>query len=223
MANEIIKVNNTTVISCLTVPSATKYHFRISRYYDFSVIDAQNSAPVSPIYTAVLTTGVDKYYYQYRPYISSWQKWAEVNSFHRVTGGADLTITDAKWLMFEASERATYTLQFTSAPQYTWTESQLFRTAERNLAGDLLSEFWTTKAKIKLTFGENNTLSVTEKNQLMRYYSMSSNDIYLACAPATGSTYYRNIWKVYFTEEPAIQPLDGNEERFIVSVVLEER
>ena len=223
MSNEIIKINNTTVLTFLTVASATKYHCAVSRYYDFSIVDHENSAVVSPIYTCVLTQGVNKYYYRWRHYATTWQKWNEVNSFHRISGGADLTITDDKWVMFEASERATYTLQFTSAPQYNYTESQLFRTAERNLAGDILSEFWATKAKINLSFGENNTLSVTEKNQLMRYYSMSSNDIYLACAPSNGTGYYRNIWKVFFMEEPAIEPLDGNEERYMVELVLEER
>lgn len=207
----------------LTVPTATKYHCRVSRYYDFSIVDHQNSTVVSPIYTCVLSQGVNKYYYQWRSFIAAWQKWDEVNSFHKITDGSDLSITDTKWLMFEASERATYILQFTSAPQYSYIESQLYRTMERNLAGDILSEFWATKGKITLDFGENNTLSITEKNQVMRYFGMSSNDIYLACAPTNGTGYYRNIWKVFFVEEPMIQPLDGNEERFMMNLVLEER
>ncbi len=202
---------------------ATLYHCRVSRYYDFSIVDHENNTLTVPVYTCILSQGVNKYYYQWKHYLAAWQNWNEVQSFHRVTGGADLTITNDKWMMFEASERANFTLQFTSAPQYAYTEGQLFRTMERNLAGDILSEFWTTKGKINLSFGEDNTLSATEKNQLMRYYSMSSNDIYLACAPAIGGSYYRNIWKVFFVEEPKIEPLNGNEERFIVSVVLEER
>jgi len=223
MSNEIITSSTTFTTVFLTQASATKYHARVSRYFDFSIIDHENTNVASPIFTCVLTKGVGKYYYQWRHYATNWKKWNEVNSMHYIASGADLAISNAKWLMFEASERATYTLEFENAPQYSFTESQMFRTIERNLAGDILSEFWTTKGKITLNFGETNSISATEKNQLMRYYAMSSNDIYLACAPATGTTYYRNIWKVYFVEEPQIQPLDGNEERFIVSLVLEER
>lgn len=223
MSNEIIKTSNTCAFSFSAVAGSTKYHYRISRFYDFSIIDHQNTNINTTVYTTVLSQGNNKYYHQMRHYATTWQKWNEVQSLQRITSGNDLAISDGKWLMFEATERATYILQFEKAPQYNYTESQLFRTIERNLAGDILSEFWVTKGKINLEFGENNTLSVTEKNQVMRYYAMSSNDIYLACAPATGTGYYRNIWKVYFVEEPIIQPLDGNEERFMMNIILEER
>jgi len=223
MVNEIIKINNTTALSGLTVAGATKYHMRVSRYYDFSIIDHEDNTLTVPTYTLVLSQGVNKYYYQWKHYATTWQNWHEAQSFHRVTGGADLAITDAKWIMFEASERADFVLQFISAPQYTYTESQMYRTAERNLAGDILSEYWTTKGKIQLDFGFSNTMSVEEKNQVMRYYGMNSKDVYLACAPSSGAGYYHKIWKIHFIEAPQIQVLDGNEERLIVSLILEER
>lgn len=222
MSNEIIKVNDTFTANWADVTSATKYHCRVSRYYDFSIVDHENNNIASSIYTCTLTQGVNKYYWQHRAYVGAWQKWNEVQSFHRVSGGADLSVTNDKWMMFEASERATYTLEFTSAPNYSYTESQLYRTAERNLAGDILTEFWTTKGKITLDFGTDNYISVTEKNQVMRYYSMSINDIYLACAPYNGSENYRKIWRVHFTEEPEVKPLAGNEEHFVMTLILEE-
>ena len=223
MSNEILKVGNTCAFSWLTTASATKYHFRISRYFDFSIVDHENTNIATTVYTAVLTKGNSKYYYQWRHYAMTWQKWNEVQAFEKITGGADLTITNGKWLMFESSERATYTLQFENAPHYTYSESQIYRTQERNLAGDILSEFWTTKGKINVEFGENNTISATEKTQIIRYFGMNSGDVYLACAPFNGTGYYRKLWKVWFTEEPIVRPLDGREDRFLMSLVLEER
>ena len=54
---------------------------------------------------------------------------------------------------------------------------------------------------------------------------MSSNDIYLACAISMneGDTdYYRKIWRVHFADTPIVQPLEGNETRFIMTLNLEE-
>jgi hypothetical protein len=138
---------------------------------------------------------------------------------------SDLTIADGKWMMFEVIEMATYTLIFSNAPNYSITEAQLYRTIERNLAGEILSEFRTTKGKIHMDFGQTNSLSASEKNQVLRYYGMNNLDIYLACAPisADGVNYYRNIWKVFFVNEPACTPLDGNETRFVMTLELEER
>jgi len=211
------------LFSTASVTDATKYHCRVSRYYDFSVITHEDNTLTIPIYSETLTGGSYKYYYQWCAYVGAWQKWQEVQSFERLTGGADLTVTSGKWMMFEASERATYTLVFTSAPQYSYTESQLYRTDGRNLAGDILSEFWTTKGKIRLEFKKNNTISRSEKDQVMRYFGNHCGDVYLACAPSNGEGYYRKLWKVWFTKEPEVEPLDGNEKRFMMVLDLEER
>lgn len=224
MSNEIIKVDNSLNLDWADVNGATKYHCRISKYYDFSVITHEDTNLASSAYAPTLTGGNSKYYWQWRSYIGGvWQKWNEIQSFERVTGGNDLTVSDSKWLMFEIDERGAYTLQFENAPQYSFVESQLFRTKERNLSGDLLSEYYATKGKIHLEWGENNTISVTEKNQIMRYYNMITDDIYLACALYNGTEYYRKLWKIWFEEEPTESPLDGNEERFIMTLDLEEK
>lgn len=224
MANEIITNTVSLTFSWVEATGATKNHCRISRYYDFSTITHEDATLTTGDYQPTLTGGNYKYYWQHKPYVSgSWLDWNEVQSFEKVAAGSQLTVSDGKWLMFEASERATFTLQFTSAPVYTYTESQLYRTMERNLSGDILSEFWATKGKIHLEFGENNTVSRTEKDQVMRYFGMNSNDVYLGCAPFNGADYYRKLWKVYFASEPEVRILSGNEERFILSLELEER
>lgn len=224
MANEIITNTVSLTFSWVEATGTTKNHCRISRYYDFSVITHEDLTLTTGNYQPTLTGGNYKYYWQHRPYVSgAWLKWNEVQSFEKLAAGSQLTVSDGKWLMFESSERATYTLEFTSAPVVTYTESQVYRTSERNLAGEILAEFWTTKGKILLEFGSNNTISKTEKDQVMRYYGENSGDVYLACAPSNGSDYYRKLWKVWFSSEPQVQHLSGNTERFTMTLNLEER
>ncbi len=224
MANEILTNTVSLTFSWVESTGATKNHCRISRYYDFSVIDHESNTLTTGDYTVTLTTGNYKYYWQHCSYVgTAWLPWNEVQSFEKVSSGAQFTITDGKWMMFEASERAARSLIFTSAPNYTYTESQLYRTTDRNLAGNILSEFWTTKGKIVLSFGENNTVSKIEKDQIMRYYGMNNKDVYLACAPYNGQNYYRKLWKIFFVAEPEVQSLPGNEERYIIELELEER
>lgn len=226
-ANAIMKVVNNITNSWSAVTGATKYHLRISRDYDFTTIEVQNTNITvlsTPICTNVISSGSYKYYYQWRSYISTWQPWTQVQSFEKMGSGTELTITNGKWMMFESSERSTYTLSFTSAPDYEYINDQLARTAERNLAGTLLSEFYTTKGKLILDFGENNTLSEAEKRQVERYYSLTSGNIYVACAIYDGSlNYFRHLWKVHFTTAPTIKHLPGNTSRYIMHLELEER
>ena len=222
MANEIITNTVSVTFSWVEATGTTKNHCRISRYYDFSVVPHEDNTLTTGNYQVDLTSGNYKYYWQHRPYVGgTWQKWNEVQSFEKGTVGS-LTVTDGKWLMFESSEMSDYTLQFTSAPNYSYTEEQIYRTGERNLVGDILSEFQTTKGSIRLEFKKNNTVSRTEKDQIMRYYGLNSGAMYLGCAPYNGADYYRKLWKIWFSKEPSVTPLDGNEERFMMVIDLEE-
>ena len=222
MANEIITNTVSVSLDWANVTGASKYHCRISRYYDFSIVPHEDNTLTTSDYTVALTSGDYKYYWQWRPYVgAAWLKWTEVQSFEKGTVGT-LTVSDGKWLMFESSEMSDYTLEFTSAPNYSYTENQLYRTQERNLVGDILSEFWTTKGQIRLEFKKNNTISRTEKDQVMRYYGLNSGAVYLACAPYNDTDYYRKLWKVWFAKKPEVEPLPGNEERFMMIIDLEE-
>jgi len=221
VSNEIIKVDNSLVFDWSDVTSATKYHCRVSRDYDFATVDHENNNLATSTYSVTLTTGAAKYYWQWRSYVGAWNKWQEVQSFERVSSGADLTITNGKWMMFAASERASTTLTFTTVPRYRYTEGKK-EYAERNINEDLLSEFYATKASIEL---ELDSISAEEKNEILRYYGMTADDIYLACAPISnnGVDYYRNIWKIYFTSKPEVKPLGGNEARYVMKLNLEEK
>jgi hypothetical protein len=85
MANEIIKDDTSLSFSWTAVTGATKYHCRISSYYDFDVIAHEDNNLATPAYAPTLTAGKGKYYWQWRSYIGgTWQKWNEIQSFKYV-------------------------------------------------------------------------------------------------------------------------------------------
>lgn len=99
---------------------------------------------------------------------------------------------------------------------------QIQKAFERNLAGDLLSEFTATRAKIRLDFGGGTYIALEQKTEIERFAN-KRKDVYLVVLSYNRQDVVENIYKVAFTQDPKFEPLAyGREDLFVGEVVHEE-
>jgi hypothetical protein len=89
MSNEIIKESNSEILAWQGLSNETKWHCRVSRLYNFSTIEDEDAALTNPIFTAALTSGVGKYYWQWKGAIVTGSGSGTISY-----GAGDATVTD---------------------------------------------------------------------------------------------------------------------------------
>lgn len=118
-------------------------------------------------------------------------------------------------------DETTDTYTFAANPKTKVYPVQIRRAFERNLAGDLLSEYTVTRAKIELDFNET-YIELEQKTEIERFAN-KRKDVYLVMLTNTRQDIVENIYKVAFTQDPEFEPLaHGREDLFIGEVIHEE-
>lgn len=209
MANEIIKNDNTINLSVSAVTGATNYQFQVSKaYLDFrSTLEYDNTAnSTTRTFTA---SGNAKYYWKFRPYISSWQPWREVNSFI-INTSASTDVAATSWQFISKSDVTdvyvleNQPLQKRIEPLHLW---EAFR---RNRAGDLTSEHYKTKYAITLDITRS-YLGNNQKAEIMRFFNAHTS-FYLAVRydNQTEDDYIYRCFEVMLEPAPQLDIPGGN-------------
>ena len=221
MANEIIKNKTLFVANWNDYPSATAYHFRVSMKKDFSVIISEDSILTVSTKTVTLTGGNGKYFWQWRPFVGSWQSWHSVNSLILDTSlPSDISLPSTRWVFYNKTVPSdSYTLD--EFPLYQIQDFHSYAIFSRNLKGDLITEWRTTKGRINLDF-TGNFFQAKQYNEIMRFFNRHTS-FYLACRLKDGDNFVYNIWEVMFTEDPTLTIVSaGRLDLWTGNLVLEE-
>jgi hypothetical protein len=158
-------------------------------------------------------------------YQGGWSTWSSTWSFW-VDSTAEAAFTPSvtygigRYSYIDPDD-TTDTYTFAANPKTKVDPVQMQRAFERNLAGDLLSEFIATRAKIMLEFNE--TYIVLEQKTEIERFANKRKDVYLVILSYNRQDVIENIYKVAFTEGPTFEPLaHGREDLFVGSVGHEE-
>ena len=118
-------------------------------------------------------------------------------------------------------DETTDTYTFAANPPTKADPVQMQKAFERNLQGDLLSEFIATRAKIALSFDET-YVTLEQKTEIERFAN-KRKDIYLIILSYNRQDVVENIYKVAFTDGPTFAPLaHGREDLFVGKIGHEE-
>ncbi len=158
-------------------------------------------------------------------YQGGWSTWSPTWSFW-VDSAAEAAFTPSvtygigRYSYIDPDE-TTDTYTFAANPKTKADPVQMQKAFERNLAGDMLSEFVATRAKILLEFNE--TYIVLEQKTEIERFANKRKDVYLVILSYNRQDVVENIYKVAFTEGPTFEPIaHGREDLFVGSVGHEE-
>ncbi len=170
MSNEVISNTNAISFDWTDVTSATKYWIQVSKsFLDFRatlVSEDNNLATSDHSFTA---TGNGKYYYRWKPYISTWQAWREVGSFI-VNTSASADVSATSWTLVNKTDITdVYVLEnqplfWREIPEHFW---EAFR---RNRKGNLRSQHFVTKGRIELDISRS-FLGANQKAEILRFFN----------------------------------------------------
>lgn len=158
-------------------------------------------------------------------YQSAWSAWSPVWSFW-VDTAAEAAFTPTvspqpKWALVDVDETTDY-YEFAANPKMVASDQQLMRAKERNLQGDLLTEYQATRAKLFLDFEGRTYIGYQQKAEIERFAN-KRQAVYLVTLTNNRQDVVENIYKVEFVEEPRFTPIsEGREDFFYGSAELEE-
>ncbi|MBS3927805.1 MAG: hypothetical protein KGZ65_04355 [Sphingomonadales bacterium] len=158
-------------------------------------------------------------------YQGGWGTWSPTWSFW-VDSTAEAAFTPSvsnavgRYSYIDPDE-TTDTYTFACNPKTKADPVQMQKAFERNLSGDLLSEFIATRALIKLDFNET-YIALEQKTEIERFAN-KRKDVYLVVLSYNRQDVVENIYKVAFTKGPTFEPLaHGREDLFVGDVEHEE-
>ncbi len=158
-------------------------------------------------------------------YQGGWTTWSNTWSFW-VDSTAEAAFTPSVTnaighYTYIDPDETTDTYTFAANPMTKVDPVQIQRAFERNLAGDLLSEFVATRANIKLDFNAT-YLTLEQKTEIERFAN-KRKDIYLIILSYNRQDVVENIYKVAFVKGPTFEPIaHGREDLFVGEVEHEE-
>ena len=217
MSNETIKNDVAIVLDWEDVASATKYHCQVSKkYLDFRATLEEESdvlATSTMSFNLATPTDGDKFYWRWKSYVDgAWGKWSEVSMFiYDSTLSADLLPANDKWLLINPATVTDY-YEFELAPlRFDLPPEALVRAEERNMAGDLLAEYYGSKHNITLDFSQYEYLGENQRAEVLRFFHLNTS-VYLSCAiPNSKSAGYRHlIYEVVFANNPSQEVVGSN-------------
>lgn len=209
MANEVLIKTASVSLDWNDVPSATKYQCQISSLLDFTAPEYDDDTLAASATSHTLTGGVGKYFWRWRPYIVTWQKWREVSSFI-YNSSISVAVSASTWKFVNKSDVTdAYTFE-----EYIKSASIIpehyHRAITRNRAGTMLDEWYATKASITLDISRH-YLGENEKAELLRFHN-AHTAFYLVTREnnQTNSDYVYHAWEVLFTKPPQLNVPGGN-------------
>lgn len=158
-------------------------------------------------------------------YQGGWSTWSPTWSFWLdSTAEAAFTPTVSNTIgrySYIDPDETTDVYTFAANPMTRADSVQMQRAFERNMVGDLLSEFIATRAKIELDFQET-YIQLEQKTEIERFAN-KRKDVYLVMLTNTRQDVVENIYKVAFKDGPTFEPIaHGREDLFVGNVGHEE-
>ena len=158
MANETVRAGTTFDFSWTSAGAGT-YQYNISAYCDFS--DGTNmvysGTGTGPACSGTISGGSGKYYRRWRfNGGSGYGAWGELSSFFMVgTTLTDVTLASEKFVLINANDTSDKFTFETNPIDWRIQPQQILRSQNRNMQGQLLTQFITVKASIELNFGNS--------------------------------------------------------------------
>src|SRR3990167_271353 len=145
----------------------------------------------------------------------AWSAWGQTWSFWVDTTAEAAftpTVTNSigRYTLIDPDD-TTDTYTFAVNPMTDTIPMQIKRAFERNLSGDLLSEYTATRAKITLEFNET-YIQEEQRNELIRFAN-KRKAIYLVVLSYNRSDVVENIYKSEFVEDPSFTPIAHGRDR----------
>ena len=150
----------------------------------------------------------------------SWSVWSPTWSFWvDTTAEAAFTPTvspQLKWALLDP-DVSTDTYEFAANPPLVVKDEQVQRSFERNLSGDLLSEYTATRAQIMLDFGST-YIGYQQRAEIERFANMRKA-VYLVILTRNRQDIVENIYKAEFSAPPEFEPIAHGREDFFTGKV----
>lgn len=224
--NAAIAGDGSITLDWADVSGANLYSIQVSLYPDFRVCLSSDDALAASTHTYA-DTGTDdaKRYWRWRYSSnggSTWSKWSEVGSFWINSGAADEFVpTAGKTYLVEPDDPTDY-VEFAVFPMFSVVPMMLNRVRERNRAGELLSEYLTTKDRILMEFSEECYVQHEQGREIVRFHN-EIKTFFIVASVYDGLVYTTRTWKVQFTEDPEMSMVaSGRTDLLVGSLEAEE-
>jgi hypothetical protein len=225
--NSVLANDTSITLDWADVTSANLYHLQVGTKPDFSGSLIQNDSTLAVSTKAFTDTGADdaKRYWRWRYSTdagATWSEWSEVGSYWLDTGAsADVTLSTGQWALFDP-DAVTDRYVLPDYPVYSVLDEQYNRAKERNRQGDMLTEWYASKAIISFMFED--TLYITHEHmRALKRFNCEVKTFFLATYKTNGVDSVPNIWKVVFSEDPQLTMMaPGRQDFFTGEVIFEE-
>jgi hypothetical protein len=225
--NSVFANDTSIALDWNSVSGANLYHLQVGTEPDFSGSLLVNDSALATSDKSFTDSGLDdaKRFWRWRYSTdagTTWSEWSEVGNYWLNTAGAaDITPAQGKWVMFDP-DSVTDMYTFVDYPMDKIVDEQLYRVKDRNRRGNMLTEWYNSKARITLQFAE--TLFMThEQMRALKRFNLEIKTFFLAVYKYNGVDYVPHIWKVVFSEDPEMSMLAaGREDLFIGELTFEE-
>ena len=207
----ILFITTTISLTWASVASATHYQVQVSLFSDFRTIFETAVVTASEhSFTDAQTNNV-KRYWRWRPSTDGgstyMEPFSEVGSYWLDTGAAQEIRLDRNEFMLADADNTADRYQFQLFPNYSIVDVNLFRIHQRNLLGELLSEFLTIKSEITMMFQGNQYISKQQHNEFIRFHNIARVCYLVAYKDGERARPMPHIWKVEFVDDPQFSML----------------
>ncbi len=215
MANNKVLIHTTAItFDWEDVAGATKYKLQVSKYIDFSSFEL-NTEPVPSTKAHVITGGVGKYYWRWRAFVGSYNEnypWREVSSFIYDDAMFAGFTAIPNWVMINKNVvTEVEKFQFQVEPlDWEIEEPHLYKVKKRNLKGEILSEYKTTKGMLKFDLSQQAYIGQNQKAEFQRFYNLHTS--FYICRQfedLDNVNKVSRIWEVEFESSLQMEKLGG--------------
>jgi hypothetical protein len=232
--NTLLSTSLTPTLTWAAITGATNYRIAIANDQSFAigVVLIDDATLVAATYTVgggVLVTG-QKYYWRFMAKVGGvWGTWRPLRSFFvNTAAAASYTPTATGWAFIDP-DTSTDFYKFAVAPNYEIDHVHQRRGSAKNIQGDALTEFVSTRDSIVLTFGPSGKnaggsayVFYDQLAEMIRFFHMRKSILLVGVTSYVADNHER-IWKVDFSQQPQITPIaPGREDYFEVVFPLEE-
>lgn len=216
--NSVLANDTAITLDWADVTSANLYHVQVATQADMGgalLVDDNALVSSTKSYTDAGADGT-KRWWRFRSSSDAgvtWSTWSEVGSFWiDTTFSADVALTQGNWALINPA-LVTDKFVFDDYPVYQVTPTSIYRVKARNRLGELLSEYLTSKAMIKMNFPETLFITHQQMREILRFH-VSIKTFYLAVWKDDNASGMFNVWKVQFTDDPSLSMLVAGREDF---------
>ncbi len=222
-ANSVISNDTSITLDWADVTGANLYQLEVGLLPDFSGTLLVNDATLVASTKAFTDAGASGYkrYWRWRSSANggtTWTEWSTVGSYWLdTTLSADVTLAVGTWQLINPSD-LTDAYLLPDYPVYDVQDQNLYRGKGRNRAGELLTEWLTSKAVVVLHFDQG-LYATHEHMRAWKRFHAQVKTFFLAGYVSDGVNYVPMIWKGILAEDPAFSMLAAGREDFFVGTI----